>query len=73
MSKRKMILLSAALACLAGLSGCHKTCTCVRYDGTERYYTADEVDEYDVSCTAMRDAINLQLGTMYYSYCEWTE
>lgn len=72
-NKKCFMLLAAALACLAGLSGCHKTCTCVRYDATEHDYTADEVAEYGVNCAAMRDAVNRELGTVYYSYCEWTE
>ena len=70
--KRIMIALAATVACVA-LTGCRKTCTCVRYDGTEHAYTSDEVDDYDASCSTMRDAVNLELGTMYYSYCEWTE
>lgn len=71
--KVKYFTLLMALAGLACLTGCHKTCTCVRYDGTEHEYTSDEVDDYDASCSTMRDAVNLELGTMYYSYCEWTE
>lgn len=70
---KKYFMSLAALACMAGLSGCHKTCTCVRYDGTEHENTSDEVDDYDATCSTMRDAVNLELGTMYYSYCEWTE
>ncbi len=70
---KKYFMSLAALTCLTILSGCHKTCTCVRYDATEHSYTSDEVDDYGVTCSAMRDAVNRELGTIYYSYCEWTD
>lgn len=73
LNKEKKFVLSIAVLAAFCCAGCHKTCTCVRYDGTDRNYTAEEVDSYGVKCSTMRDAVNRQLGTLYYSYCEWTE
>lgn len=49
------------------LVSCHKTCTCIRYDGAEKSYSADEVDERGVTCANMV----FQSGVQYYSVCDW--
>ena len=48
-------------------TSCHKTCTCIRYDGAEESYSADEVDDRGVTCANMI----YQAGVQYYSVCNW--
>lgn len=60
--------MAAAVSAVAlTLASCHKTCTCIGYDGSERSYTADEVDDRGVNCTEMV----YQAGLQYYSVCNW--
>ena len=62
--KRKLFILALfALCCTA----CHKNCVCHSFNGSERTYTADEVDERGGNCTYL---VN-QAGTRLYSYCQW--
>ena len=49
------------------LTSCHKTCTCIGYDGGSRTYTAEEVDERGVTCPDMV----FFGGVQYYSVCSW--
>lgn len=49
------------------LTSCHKTCTCIRYDGAAETFTSDEVDDHGVSCANMI----YQAGVQYYSVCDW--
>lgn len=49
------------------LGSCHKTCTCIRYDGVEKTYTADEIDALGTTCANMA----YQAGVQYYSVCSW--
>ena len=56
-----------SLCILLSLSSCHKTCTCIRYDGAEHTYTASEVDNHGVTCANMI----YQAGVQYYSVCNW--
>lgn len=49
------------------LAGCRKTCVCYGYDGGEYRYSADEVDDRDVTCANMI----IQAGQQYYSVCNW--
>ena len=49
------------------LASCHKTCTCIRFDGVEESYSADEVDDRGVTCANMK----YQAGVQYYSVCDW--
>lgn len=49
------------------LTSCHKTCTCLSYDGGSHTYTADEVDDRGVTCHNMI----FQAGVQYYSVCNW--
>lgn len=64
----KPLLFIAALLSLASLTGCHKTCVCKGYDGSERRYSDDEVDAHNVTCANMVD----QAGrTNFYVVCDW--
>ena len=67
MKKNRTILFALFLLPLTLLASCHKTCTCIRYDGREDAYTADEVDDYGVTCANMV----FQAGVQYYSVCDW--
>lgn len=58
-------ILSSSLLFL--LTSCHKTCTCLSYDGGSHTYTADEVDAQGVTCPNMI----FQAGVQYYSVCNW--
>jgi hypothetical protein len=57
------VLAAVALAC----SGCHKQCLCLGYDGSEVYYSAEEVEERGVTCPNMI----YQAGQQFYSVCGW--
>lgn len=65
--KKRLLLAAVAIATLAA-TGCHKTCTCIRNDGTEHRYTADEVKAAGKTCYEMRSQGGLY---HYYAYCEW--
>ena len=64
----KRILTLCAMTLLAlWLGSCHKTCTCLTYNGGAHTYTAEEVDERGVTCPNMI----FQAGVQYYSVCNW--
>lgn len=70
---RKTTLLLTVLATLT-LASCHKTCTCLAYNGTEHTYTADEVAEQRGSCTDMEYMYTHETSgaiVRYYTVCEW--
>lgn len=48
-------------------TSCHKTCVCKGYDGSETYYSDDEVDDHGVTCANMI----YQAGRQFYSVCDW--
>ncbi len=58
-----------ALIAVASLlfTACHKNCVCRGYDGGTYTYTAEELDERNVTCPNMI----FQAGVQYYSICEW--
>lgn len=64
--KRKLLLLVLCAGTLL-LGACHKTCTCLRFDGVAHTYTADEVSAHGGSCPGMI----MQSNTRYYSVCNW--
>ncbi len=65
---RKILLTLFALTALASLGACHKTCTCVRYDGASHTFSADEVDAIaGGNC----DDMIIQAGIRYYTVCNW--
>lgn len=56
MNKSRKIFAILVLSCLPALfCACHKSCVCQMRDGSERTYTEDELDKFDVSCTRMAD------------------
>jgi predicted aminopeptidase len=62
------LCLCASVALLSlPLTSCHKTCTCIAYNGSSHSYTADEVDDHGVTCSNMV----YQAGIQYYSVCSW--
>ena len=65
--KKAYILLAVAAVCLT-LSACHKTCTCVGYDGMVHEFTPEEVSERaGGNCSYMSDFP----VENRYSYCHW--
>ena len=67
MKRRKYLLFAACLLAAMALASCHKTCSCIQYNGVVQEYTSDEVEEHGGSCYDMR----IQANRPYYSYCEW--
>ena len=65
-SKALILYVSMTLLPLL-LTSCHKTCTCLTYNGGAHTYTAEEVDERGVTCPNMI----FQAGVQYYSVCNW--
>ena len=64
----KALMLYASMTLLPMLlTSCHKTCTCLTYNGGAHTYTAEEVDERGVTCPNMI----FQAGVQYYSVCNW--
>lgn len=64
----KALILYASMTLLPLLlTSCHKTCTCLTYNGGAHTYTAEEVDERGVTCPNMI----FQAGVQYYSVCNW--
>ena len=55
------------LCAVALFCSCHKTCTCINYNGYGTSYTADQVSEHGGSCAGMI----IQSGKRYYSVCTW--
>ena len=72
MKKYYTVLL--ALACIACLTGCRKTCTCIKNNGTSHTFTAEEVKAHNGTCQNMKyvysDGSNTPIVS-YYSTCEW--
>lgn len=64
---KKTILAAAVLLVALSLGACHKTCSCIAYDGSRHAYTSDEVAANGGSCYEMR---NYPLPN-YYSVCNW--
>ena len=65
--KKKKLMFLACLPLLTLVSSCHKNCVCTAYNGAERVYTADEVDERGGNCSALV----YQADTRLYTYCRW--
>ncbi len=63
----KRLVTSIALVLLLALSvSCKRECRCYRYDGNVDYFTDEELEKYDRSCTGMEQ---FDLGEVY-SICE---
>ena len=63
----KKLLLFAAVAIAVLAASCHKTCHCYKYDGTHRFFTPEEVEAHNRSCSEMIYFDDNPL----YSICEW--
>ena len=66
MKKNRVGLLLLSLSLLM-LAGCTKKCHCYGYDGTHTFFSEEEVDATDGSCSEMIYFSNIRL----YSICEW--
>ena len=65
---KKPLLLTATLGACLLLGACHKTCTCLGYDGLEHEFTPEQVDAHmDGDCSKMR---NFPFYDQY-SVCNW--
>lgn len=72
MKKKYMLLL--ALVCIMCLTGCRKTCICIKNNGTSHTYTADEVKANHGTCQNMKYMYSdgtYDPSVSYYSACEW--
>lgn len=71
--KRKLLMLTLCAASLA-TAGCHKTCRCMAYNGSEHTYTADEVSEAGGTCHNMEYLYSdgtQGADVRYYAVCNW--
>ncbi len=63
--------------CLLGsmlLCSCHKTCTCIGFNGKEHTYTADEVEAFGGTCTDMKymyTSVSSGADVRFYTVCNW--
>ena len=74
MKRRPAILLLAATLMTLCLTGCRKTCTCIKNNGTSHTFTAEEVKKQNGSCQAMKYMYSdgtYDPMVSYYSVCEW--
>lgn len=75
--QRKMTRCTTLLVALAGLmclTGCRKTCTCIKNNGTSHTFTAEEVKAHDGTCQSMKYMYNdgtYDPMVSYYSVCDW--
>lgn len=63
---RRLLLLGLAVA-IGLMTSCRKQCHCYAYDGTQPFFTEEEVEERGVTCAEMAYFANIR----YYSLCEW--
>ena len=71
MKKRQILVLAGLVLGAMVCAGCHKTCSCISYDGATHEYTSEEVESSGVKCSALADAVNNEFHSAYYSFCEW--
>ncbi len=73
--KRRSARLFLVLALLSlTFSGCRKTCTCIKNNGTSHTFTAEEVKAHDGTCQSMKYMYNdgtYDPMVSYYSVCDW--
>lgn len=72
--KRSSFLIAASFLLLLATS-CHKTCTCVEMNGSERTFTREEVEAANGgSCDDMVYMFNQEASgawLRFYSVCSW--
>ena len=61
------MLLSVTVGAAFLLTGCDKQCHCYAYDGTQPFYTEEEVEANGGTCADMAYFANIRR----YSLCEW--
>ena len=66
--KRLLLLTLAVTAVLTLFSSCHRTCTCITYNGNYVEYTDEELEEMGLSCVELERFS----GGGLYSICEKT-
>lgn len=66
----KKIALIALLLTLTLMTGCTKRCRCIKNSGEVTYFSKEEIEAADKTCTDMRYMPGLNV--LRYSYCEWT-
>lgn len=74
MKKRSAILLLVLALLSLTFSGCRKTCTCIKNNGTSHTFTAEEVKAHDGTCQSMKYMYNdgsYDPMVSYYSVCDW--
>lgn len=64
---KKKLLLIFSIAVVALTASCERVCHCYAYDGSHKYFTAEELDEAGSSCVGMESAFY----GLKYSLCEW--
>lgn len=71
---KRIFTLLVVLACILCLTGCRKTCTCIKNNGTSHTFTAEEVKANHGSCQNMKYMYNdgtYDPMASYYSVCNW--
>ena len=71
---RKRIALIMAFVCIMCLTGCRKTCTCIKNNGTSHTFTAEEVKAQNGTCQNMKYMYSdgtINPTVSYYSVCQW--
>lgn len=71
---KKSYVLLLALACTMCLTGCRKTCTCIKNNGTSHTFTAEEVKAQNGTCQNMKYMYSegsYDPTVSYYSSCQW--
>lgn len=56
------------------LCSCHKSCTCIAFNGSEHTYSADEVSAFGGTCSDMKymyTAASSGADVRFYTVCNW--
>ena len=72
--KKESVTLMLALVGILCLTGCRKTCTCVKNNGTSHTFTAEEVKAQNGDCQSMKYMYSdgsYDPTVSYYSVCNW--
>lgn len=73
-SENHSSLIIAAAAVLLLATSCHKTCTCIGFNGKEHTYTAEEVSAFGGTCTDMKymyTSASSGADVRFYTVCNW--
>lgn len=64
---KRTFLLIITLALLAATTSCSRRCHCIGYDGSHTYYTEEQLEELDKTCSQME----YYMDGLMYSICEY--